>query len=137
MGFNPLEKTMAPLLRRTLDAYSRRHAAVAENIANVETKSYRPLKVDFERDLQRALEKNRPIGKTSDPRHIEIGQEKQSIRAKITEVEEPVNIEQEMALLAQNQIKFDFVARMLRGGYDSIKTSIRGSLYYVIADMSF
>lgn len=128
MSFNPLDKTLAPLLRRTLDAYSKRHTAVAENIANVETKGYQPLKVNFERDLQRAMQKNQPIGKTSDSRHIAIGQEKKFIEGKIEATEGNVNIEQEMAALAQNQIKFEFVARMLRGGYESIKTSIRGRL---------
>jgi len=128
MSFNPLDKTLAPLLRRTLDAYSKRHTAVAENIANVETKNYQPLKVNFERDLQRAMQKNRPIGKTSDSRHIVIGQQKKSIEGQVQATEGKVNIEQEMAALAQNQIKFEFVARMLRGGYDSIKTSIRGRL---------
>ncbi len=128
MTFRPLDKTLAPLLRRTLQAYSKRHAAVAENIANVETKNYRPLKVSFEKDLRRALEKNKPIGKTADPRHITIGDAKGSVAGNYEATNTKVNIEEEMAKLAQNQIRFDFVSKMLRGGYDSIKTSIRGRL---------
>ena len=101
---------------------------MAENIANIETRAYRPLKVNFEQDLKRALQHNKPIGKTSDERHIKIGQDKKSIEASFEEVDEKVNIEQEMAALALTQIRFDFVARKLKGGYDAIKTSIRGRL---------
>ena len=66
MKFNPLDKTIVPLLRKSLEAYSTRHTAIAENISNVDTKGYRPLKVHFESELQRALEKNRPVAKKTD-----------------------------------------------------------------------
>lgn len=128
MKFSPLEKTLVPLLRHSLDAYNKRHNAIAENISNVATKGYRPLKVHFEEELQQALERNKPVGKTSNPRHMAIGGTKKSVRASVEELDARVNIENEMAELAQNQIRFNFVARMLRGSYDSIKTSIRGRL---------
>jgi len=49
MTFNPLSKmATVPLLKKSLSAYSERNNAIAENIANVETKGYRPYKVEFE-----------------------------------------------------------------------------------------
>ncbi|MCH9008141.1 flagellar basal body rod protein FlgB [candidate division KSB1 bacterium] len=128
MKFSPLEKTLVPLLRQSLDAYNKRHTAIAENISNVATKGYRPLKVHFEEELRQSLEKNKPVGKTSDPRHMAIGGTTKSVKASVEELNARVNIESEMAELAQNQIRFNFVTRMLRRRYDTIKTSIRGRL---------
>ena len=126
MNFNPLQKTLAPLLRKTLDAYSARQTAISENIANVETRGFRPIKVEFEDELLRAMEKSRPVGKKSDPRHFDIGNTMKSLRERVEETDTRVNLEQEMAELARNQIRFDFVARKLRGGYEQIKQSISG-----------
>jgi len=123
---NPLQKTLIPLFRRTLDAYSERHTAISENIANVRTKNFRPLQIHFEEELQRALEKNRPIGKTSNDRHMHIGRTMDAVRAKVEEKDARINIEGEMAELARNQIRFDFVARKLHGSFEHIKSAIRG-----------
>jgi len=126
MVSNLMEKTLAPLLRKSLTAYSTRHTAIGENIANVETKGFRPLKVDFEAEFRRALEKNGPVGQKTNHRHLDIGHTVDSLHGRIKETDAQVNIEQEMADLARNQIRFDFAVRKLRGGYDNIKMAIRG-----------
>ena len=105
MKFNPLSKMAAvPLLKKSLGAYSERNQAIAENIANVETKGYRPYKVDFEKELQRAMQKSASVGVKSDPRHLTIGGDVSNIQPKISTKNEVVNLEQEMAELAKNQI---------------------------------
>ncbi len=126
MEFNPLSRTLAPLLRQTLTAYSARHTATAENIVNVETKGFRPLKIHFEDALQRALEPNKPQSTKTHARHMNFSNDVSSVGHRIEELNANVNMENEMAELAKNQIKFDFVARALRGNYDKIKTAIRG-----------
>lgn len=126
MEFNPLSKTLAPLLRKTLTAYSARHTAIAENIANVETKGFRPLKVHFEAALQRAMAPNKPGSTKTHAKHMNFSNDVPSVGYRIEELDASVNLEHEMAELAKNQIKFDFVARALRGNYDKIKAAIRG-----------
>lgn len=128
MKFSPINKTLVPLLKKSLDAYSARHTAIAENIANVETTGFRPLKVNFEQDLQRALQKTKPLGLKTDARHMDIGKDIKSLQGTVEEVDARVNVEDQMAELAKNQIRFDFVSRMLAGSYRTIKTSIRGRL---------
>lgn len=127
MQFHPLQKTLVPLLRKTLEAYSLRHTATAENIANVGTTKFRPLKVEFESELRRALDKNRPVGRKTADRHMDVGSsDLRSLKLKVDELDAKMNIEREMAELARNQLRFDFVARKLRGKYEMIKSSIRG-----------
>jgi flagellar basal-body rod protein FlgB len=128
MEFNPLAKTLVPLLRQTLTAYSARHTAAAENIANVETKGFRPLKVHFEDALQRALEPNKPGSAKTHEKHMNFSTDVSSVGYRVEEMDASVNLEQEMAELAQNQIKYDFAVRALKGNYDKIKMAIRGRL---------
>jgi len=127
MEFNPLSKmAVVPLLKKSLDAYSARNNAIAENIANVETKGYRPYKVDFEKELQRAMYRSAPVGLKSDSRHMTIGGDVLDIQPKISTQNDIVNMEQEMAELAKNQIRFEFAIRKLSGAYESIRSAIRG-----------
>lgn len=127
MKFNPLSKMVAvPLLKKSLNVYSERNNAIAENLANVETKGYRPYKVDFEKELNRALQRSAPVGVKSDPRHMTIGGSVTDIQPKISIQNEIVNIEQEMAELAKNQIRFEFATRKLSGAYQMIRSAIRG-----------
>lgn len=127
MTFNLLSKmATVPLLKKSLSAYSERNNAIAENIANVQTKGYRPYKVDFENQLQRAMQRSAPVGVKSDPRHMTIGGDVLGIQPKISTQNEKVNIEQEMAELAKNQIRFEFATRKLSGAYEFIRSAIRG-----------
>ncbi len=127
MTFNPLSKmATVPLLKKSLSAYSERNNAIAENIANVETKGYRPYKVDFEKELKRAMQRSAPVGVKSDPRHMTIGGDVLGIQPRISTQNENVNIEQEMADLAKNQIRFEFAVRELSGAYEFIRSAIRG-----------
>jgi len=127
MKFNPLSKmAIVPLLKKSLGAYSVRNSAIAENIANVATKGYRPYKVDFENQLKRAMQRSAPVGVKSDPRHMTIGGDVLDIQPKISTQNEIVNIEQEMAELAKNQIRFEFATRKLSGAYETIRSAIRG-----------
>lgn len=127
MEFSFLSKTAVPLLRKSLDAYSRRHTAIAENIANVETEGFRPAEVRFEDELRRALSPNRPKGLRSSDRHLQVGgQDVESVMPKLQELDKRVDVEQEMADLAQTQVRFELASRKLRGSYEVIKMSIRG-----------
>ena len=95
-------------------------------MSNVETRDYKPIKVKFEDNLKRVLDKNRPLGLVSNERHFRIGGSSNDLNAQIEVEDRLVNIEDEMAELAKNQIRFEFVARKLRGTYDSIRASIVG-----------
>ncbi|MCG8603460.1 flagellar basal body rod protein FlgB [bacterium] len=126
MNFRPLSKTPVTVLRQSLDAYALRHKATAENIANVESRDYRPLKVDFEENLRKVLHRKQSDMKVSDARHFS----HQNNMLQIREIEGPnpekVNLEAEMAELAKNQIRFDFSARALAAVYRGIRASITG-----------
>jgi flagellar basal-body rod protein FlgB len=133
------EQTRIPLLSKALDAYALRHKAIASNIANVGTPGYRARKVEFEEELSGALRGMRTTGMTTNARHIPIGASSVSdLPLEVRERPETsggnspgvsnVDIDQEMAELAQNQIRYRFSARLLADAFRGIQKSIRGSL---------
>ncbi len=77
--------------------------------------------MDFEKELQRVLYRRAPVGLKSDSRHMTIGGDVLDIQPKISTQNEIVNMEQEMAELAKNQIRFEFATRKLSGVYESIR----------------
>ena len=123
-----LSKTSAPLLKQSLDAYAVRHQVISQNIANAVVRDYRPLKVSFEERLQEALG-HRVSGQKSHPRHLPLG--RKDIRVvsnpeSLERSEQPVNLEEEMAEMAKNQIRFEFAVRRLAGAYQILRMSITG-----------
>ena len=133
---NFLFKNRLPLLNRGLDAYSLRQNTIAKNIANATTPNYQPEAVKFEEYFAEAEvaakgvttdEKHIPIGK-KDPSIVEADSEKADIPA--PEVyfagESHVNIDKEMANLAQNQIRFRFGSQMVKSYFQGLQTAITG-----------
>lgn len=128
MKINPLSQTMVPVLKKSLDAYAMRHKAVAENIANVDTEGYRPRRVNFEENLQNAIQQQGVTGLRTKPGHLKIGKQLVAVEETPSNEAAPVDIEQEMADLAANQIRFEFVSRVLNRQYEALRSSITGRI---------
>lgn len=110
-------------LGATIDMRQIKHGVISSNIANAETPGYKAQKMDFERQLARALDtdKLRRI-QASDKGHIgfvEGGIE--SVRADIydnpdinlTNDQNTVDLEKEMAVLAQNSIMYRAAVQLI------------------------
>ncbi len=128
-----INKTSIPTLRRMLDLSSFRHKLIASNIANVTTPGYTAKKIDFDSELRKAL---RPEGlrtTVTHPRHIPL---KSSMNSppKVKNVAEregstginTVDIDREMADLAQNQLVYQLTAKLAGRKFKALKSAIRG-----------
>jgi flagellar basal-body rod protein FlgB len=132
--------TTIPTLSRALSAYALRHKTIAANVANAGTVGYVPKQVNFEEQLSSVAE-NQPglRGVTSDPRHLPIGAESVTDAQPYVQDEKPssgdplasgangVDIDQEMADLAKNQIRYKFAARLTGIAFQELDKSIRGT----------
>lgn len=123
-------RTTIPPMERVLNVSSHRQKVVASNIANVMTENYRKKVVDFNASLKKAEETQQDMeltGKRSDPRHMEMG-DPISNKA-IVQQEMPdsnVDVEEEMAVSAENQLIYTTAAKLIGGGFASLRASIRG-----------
>ncbi|MBM3324146.1 MAG: flagellar basal body rod protein FlgB [Calditrichaeota bacterium] len=123
-------------LKKGLHAWSLRQKAHAQNIANAETPNYRRVVVDFESKLLEALRQSEaPLAQT-DPDHLPPGSSDiENLQATVRrEARDPngnavggVDIDQEMAEMAETQLRYMTAVELLKRRYQGLKTAIRGS----------
>ncbi len=101
-------------LMRALDAAALRHKTIATNIANVETPNYRRREVRFEEALQKALDGG---GALPEPQVVE---DPAPGRADGNNV----NIDQEMAELSENALRYEALVQGLAARTDQLQTVI-------------
>ena len=116
------DKTLIPILKKLLDLGAIRHRVIAQNIANASTNGYRKKSVEFSESLRSMIE--------SDGSGFDDGMEDFTIieSTKIPEAGAPNNVDlsEEMADLAKNQLYYKFAVNLMRRQLSSIKSSITG-----------
>ena len=127
------DKNMA--LAKSLDARMARQKVIANNIANVETPGYHRKEVAFEDALSAAIDKTKLNGTRTNAGHLPLG--RSNIGALQYEIFTPidhtmpsgvnnVDIDYEMAQLAENQISFSYALRFLKSNYAKLNSAIKG-----------
>jgi len=127
------DKTM-DILKTSLDASSLRHKAVSNNIANVNTPNYKRQIVDFEEELGRYLDKtpDLPLKKTNslhisyDKLHLEIKPAIQEENTTLRTDGNNVDIDLELAILAENTVKFNVLSQTINKKYSMLRSVIQG-----------
>lgn len=113
----PSNKTLETLL----DFTALKQKVIAQNIANAETKNYKRREVEF-KDLLTKSMKTVAGKKESKPELVVKVDENSPIVAKGNNVD----VNKEMAELAQNSIMFKFASKKLNGYYQNLQGVIRG-----------
>jgi flagellar basal-body rod protein FlgB len=115
-------------LELSLDATAKRHAAIASNIANINTPGYQRVDLDptFQTAMKQALRDLDQKGTTANAAlptpSVSISPQQDIPRMDGN----TVNLEKEMVNLLQNQSTFDFAAQMTAKNLRMIRTSITG-----------
>ncbi len=99
---------LAQELGRYLDVVSARQKLVAQNIANVDTPGYQTQDVDFEAELRRAS-----TPQAVAPENLATKNDGNN-----------VSLDRESRMLAENSIRFDIAAQLLKGSLRSMKEAI-------------
>jgi flagellar basal-body rod protein FlgB len=135
--------TKIPVLNRAMDAYALRQKAIATNLANITTPGYRAQTVTFEDQLSSALQTPSFPASVTNARHMPFNGP--GIASVTPQVEQPpadanlqsdptasgmnnVDLDQEMAELAKNQIRFRFSSRIIGDTFRTLQKSIRGTV---------
>ena len=128
------------VMEKALNGLSSRQRAIGENIANVDTPRYKRMEVEYERQLRRAVKAEAqtddlPLA-TSSARHLSLGPNAPAVddvHASLTQVTDEVfrvdgnnvDVDAEMAKLAETNIRYNAMATMARNKFDGIKTILR------------
>ena len=114
-------KTSLPLLAKGLDAYALRQKIHANNLANVSTFGYQRYEVSFESELREAFQGRKLRGYRTHPAHFPIGRPDLSrVHPRVYQPNDPeiyngvnnVDVDKEMAAVAQNNLQFNLAARL-------------------------
>lgn len=130
-----LFKERLPLMQKALDAYSLRLTTTAENIANVNTVGYSPKRVVFEDFFKQNISQLKNFLDTKDNVFSRTGE--QVFEPFVVEEQVPkeqqffsgqahVNIDKEMAEMAETQMRFRLVSRLLKRYFANLNSAITG-----------
>ena len=127
IGKKLFDKTMS-LVQRSLDIRASRHQTLSSNVANVETPGYVPKDLPFQKVFERFLDNPStiPLKKTHD-RHLpaEDPPVPQDFSAEVeTESGSEVDIDQQMAKLAENNLMFQAGVQSLIKKFEALKNTI-------------
>jgi len=112
------------LLSALLDYRLERHKVIASNIANIDTPDYRAKDLVFAQELTTCMEGDEGVDMaTSNETHMS----DQSIagdtaRYEVVDSGEVVNLEREMARLAENNLRYNLAVEMLARKFRGLKT---------------
>ena len=141
MPIDGLFSTTVELLSKSIDLRARNHNQISANMANAETPGYMPTRLSFEGELKEALQGQKNGAKlvSAHPRHIPIkGMQKslQGVQGTLEETPAPnpgrdgnrVELEHEMAKMAENQILYNASVQILVKKFEGLKQAIKGTL---------
>jgi flagellar basal-body rod protein FlgB len=128
-----------PALQGSLNGLSARQKAIGENIANADTPHYKRLQVSFEGNLKKALGAKAASAddlglKTDSRRHFSLGPNAENAPiAEVSKVKDEtyrndgnnVNIDLEMANLAETNIRYNTMAKLAKDHFEGLKTILR------------
>ncbi len=120
-------KTSVPLMQKVLDIAGTRQRIIAGNIANASTQGYQKQEVDFKASLEKENASQSFGGLTNHERHIPIyGNKNNRQTAVIYHKDQNTDIEQEMAVSAENQLIYQTAANLVSRQFRGLKGAIRG-----------
>jgi flagellar basal-body rod protein FlgB len=122
------------LLSQAMDYRSANHGVITGNLANVDTPGYRPQELTFDQELRRAVDGEGIFMKKTDERHmprptdIYEGKATHQLVANDQEIGDSnqLNIDKEMANMAQNNILYEATAKLLTKKLDGLRMVIEG-----------
>jgi len=135
MTVNGLFDNTTKLLIKVMSLRSAKADIIAGNLANIDTPGYKARKVDFEQQLQKVVgilpENGLPLTRT-DKRHLPLNGDLTDVRAVVSERQNDlagfdgntVDLDQEMAALAENKINYLATVEMLRKKLAMLKNAI-------------
>lgn len=128
------------VIEKSLNGLGARQRVIGENIANVDTPKYKRMEVAYEQQLraamkQEALTDDLPMATTAG-RHFSLGPQAsavEDVHATLNQVTDEtfrvdgnnVDVDTEMAKLAETNLRYNTMATLARNKFDGLKSILR------------
>jgi flagellar basal-body rod protein FlgB len=129
-----MNKVGIPLLKRMMNVTSTAQKLTAANIANVSVPGYQSKSIDFKSEMRAAMHKKKIELQVTNERHLPPAGQPQGIKI-IKNVDDSndsgvnnVDVDKEMASVAENQILYAYGSKMLMRKFNTLKSVIRGKM---------
>lgn len=110
-----IDSTQTNFLAKALDVYSLRQKVTAANIANLDTPGYSKKEISFEDKLRDAESLSASQGDLN------------KVEPSLVDTGEKSTMEEELLNMADTQIRFQLVSKVLRQKFDELRTGITGN----------
>lgn len=135
-----ISNEMMDLVQKSLDAAALQHKAISNNLANVDTPGFKRSEVAFREKLKKALDEKKAAAgdldlSRTDARHFELhpSEEFSAIQPELHQQNDTslrndqnnVDIDVEMAKLAQNTVVYQTLAQLTQTQFAELKSAIR------------
>jgi flagellar basal-body rod protein FlgB len=108
---------------------------ISGNLANIDTPGYKHKEVTFSKALQREVDKNAMLLKTTHRKHFPVGEDSLTSQDKsysVGELKQPpweagrLSLDREMAKMAKNNLLYEASAQLLSKKFEALKMAIDG-----------
>ena len=114
------------LIKKSLDASWTKNEAISQNIANVDTPGYKRKTVKFEEFINTEMKKSKIANGQSKLSGDDIKVSVDTITPGYRLDGNNVDIEREMALMAENSIRYNTLIKAISGQYSRLNIAING-----------
>ncbi|NCC24299.1 MAG: flagellar basal body rod protein FlgB [Deltaproteobacteria bacterium] len=121
------------VVSKVMDFRLQRQNVVAANLANINTKDYKPQRLEFEKEIQTALNTGGRMSMArTDQEHIPApfdpkstnAQSLDQLRARKIQGADTVDLDEEMAVMAKNTLAYKALSTILHSNFEGLKTII-------------
>ena len=135
-----ISNEMMDLVHKSLDAAALQHKAISNNLANVDTPGFKRSEVAFREKLKKAIDEKEAAStdldlSRTDSKHFELhpSEELSAIKPELRHQNDTslrndqnnVDIDLEMAKLAQNTVVYQALAQITQNQFAELKSAIR------------
>ena len=108
------------LTAKALDLLSLRQGVIQSNIANMETPGYKAKDVNFSDVMKKAVTQQGELAQTNN-KHIAASAGSSVKAGKIVQGNSPVDIDEEMLKLSENQLMYQITTRIISKKFEGLK----------------
>lgn len=123
MPINKLFGGNIPVLEQALNLRYERQGLIQSNIANLETPGYTTQDFPFAQAMETAMQGGGTLSKTHGG-HMDLDPVDAGIRRQFSKEKRPVDLDEEMLKLSENQLMYEIAAKIIGKKMDGLKYAI-------------